>query len=266
MSGGSHCLVEGPNLVAVWSVCVVTLLLATSSGPWLAKLPLLKNVYLLHFVLFVYLSVAVVLAVIVDHARIAIRQLAESTNAASTGRTSPWRRAFYSWSGALAGLMVAVVALAPPAAYVAKSIPMTVEAVVLPTWFRAVAPRLPGHPVILALPAPFTTTTPDVKWETPDGQRHLLADGWKQAALTWHALTGQDYSMVGTGGLGVGVSHDAGEDQGQNIITKVTFAYGSSPNVTSSDIVAVHRALSEWGVNMVVLPDQPELPSYDQVA
>ena len=162
--------------------------------------------------------------------------------------------------------MVAVVAIAPPAAYVAKSIPMTVEAVVLPTWFRAVAPRLPGHPVVLALPAPFTTTTPGVKWETPDGQHHLLASGWKQAALTWHALTGQRYSIVGTGGLGVGAKHDAGEDQGQNVITKVTFAYGSSPNVTSSDIVAVHRALSEWGVTMVVLPDQPELPSYDQVA
>ena len=40
---------------------VVTLLLATSSGPWLAKFPLLKNAYLLHFVLFVYLAVAVVL-------------------------------------------------------------------------------------------------------------------------------------------------------------------------------------------------------------
>ena len=35
--------------------------------------------YLLHFVLFVYLAVAVVLAVIVDHTRSAIRQLGEST-------------------------------------------------------------------------------------------------------------------------------------------------------------------------------------------
>ena len=93
-----------------------------------------------------------------------------------------------------------------------------------------------------------------------------MAIWWKQAALTWHALSGQDYSMVGTGGLGVGAKHDAGEDQGQNTITKVTFAYGSTPSVTSSDIVSVHRALSEWGVTTVVLPDQPELPSYDQVA
>ena len=72
--------------------------------------------------------------------------------------------------------MVAVVAIAPPAAYVAKSIPMTVEAVVLPTWFRAGGASVAGHPVVLALPAPFTTTTPGVKWETPDGEHHLLAE------------------------------------------------------------------------------------------
>ena len=120
--------------------------------------------------------------------------------------------------------------------------------------------------MVLALPAPFTATTPGATWETKGGQRYPLAEGWKQAALTWHALTGQRYSIVGTGGLGVGVKQPAGVDQGQNVITKVTFAYGSSPNVTSSDIVAVHRSLADWGVTMVVLPDQPELPSYNQVA
>ena len=245
---------------------VVTLLLATSSGAWLARFPLLKNAFPVHFVLFVYLAVAVVLALIMDHTRSAIRQLGERRNAASNGRTSRWWMAFYSWSAALAALLVAVVAMAPPAAYLAKSIPMTVEPIVLPTWFRAVAPRLPGHPVVLALPAPFTTTTPGVTWEAKGGHRYLQGISIKQGALTWHALTGQGYSLVGPGGLGVGAKHDAGEDQGQNVITKVTFAYGSSPNVTSSDIVAVHRALSEWGVTMVVLPDQPELPSYDQVA
>ncbi len=31
-------------------------------------------------------------------------------------------------------------------------------------------------------------------------------------------------------------------------------------------MVAVHRSLAEWGVTTVVLPDQPELPAYDQVA
>ena len=249
------------------ALSVVTLLLATSSGSWLAKFPLLKNAFPVHFVLFVYLAVAVVLAVIIDHTQSAIRQLGESRVAATNGHTSArWRRASYSCGGVLAALLVAVVAMAPPAAYLAKSIPMTVEPIVLPTWFRVVAPRLPGQPVILALPAPFTTISPGVTWEAQGGHRYLQSISIKQAALTWHALTGQGYSMVGSGGLGVGVEHNAGENQGQNIITRVTFAYGSSPSVTSSDIVAVHRALSEWGVTRVVLPDQPELPSYDQVA
>ena len=70
---------------------VVTLLLPTSSGPWLSRLPLLKNVFPLHFILFAYLTVAVVLAVIVDHTRSAIRQLGESANAASNEQKSPWQ-------------------------------------------------------------------------------------------------------------------------------------------------------------------------------
>ncbi len=244
---------------------VVTLLMATSSGTLIARLPLLKNAFPIHFVSLVYLTVGVVLAVVVDHSRSAFRNR-ESRSTGGSGSISGLRAHLSSWSGTLAGIAVAIIAIAPTAAYVAQSIPMTTEAVVLPTWFHAVAPRLPGRSVVLALPAPFTTTTPGITWEARDGKRYLQAISMKQAALTWHALTGQEYSTVGAGGLGVGVKHDTGEDQGQNIITKVTFAYGSSPDVTSSDIAAVHRALSDWGVTRVVLPDQPELPSYDQVA
>ena len=193
MPGRAHCLVEGPTLVAVWSSVrrhasprhVVGSLAREASVPKERVPPSLRS-----------------FCVSVSCSRPGSHHRPHSVSDSSTwrecerglrlGRTSPRRRAFYSWGGALAGLMVAVVAIAPPAAYVAKSIPMTVEPVVLPTWFRAVAPQLPGHPVVLALPAPFTTTTPGVKWETPDGQRHLLAGGWKQAALTWHALSGQE--------------------------------------------------------------------------
>ena len=114
---------------------LVTLLLATSSGPWLAKFPLLKNVYLVHFVAFVYLAVAIVLAVIIDHTRSAIRQLGGARDTVSNGRTSRWRGAIYPWSGALAALLVAVVAIAPTAVYLAKTIPMTVEAVSVPIGF-----------------------------------------------------------------------------------------------------------------------------------
>ena len=172
MPGRTHCLVEGPDLV------VVRRFVSRHAAPchiirsFASKLPLLKNVYLLHFVVFVYLAVAIVLAVIVDHTRSAIRQLGESTeHGFEWACISGGGERFTRGVGALAALLVAVVAMAPTAAYLAKTIPMTVEAVSVPTWFRAVAPRLPGRPVVLALPAPFTTTTPGATWETKGGQR-----------------------------------------------------------------------------------------------
>jgi len=46
----------------------------------------------------------------------------------------------------------------------------------------------------------------------------------------------------------------------------VTFAYAGPPVVTAGDLAAVRRALQGWRVDTVVLPDQPDLPEYDQVA
>jgi hypothetical protein len=246
---------------------VVTLILATSSGPFLEVFPFLNDIEPLHFVLFAYLTVAVVLGVVVDHTRTAICQTGSHGSSRTTDESSStWRKPSHRWAGTLVALIVAALALVSPAVFLARTIPITVEPIVLPTWFRTVAPRLQGHPVVLALPAPFGVTKAGLTWRSDNGKRYSLAIGWKQAALTWQALGGQRYSMIGAGGLGAGVSHRAGENQGQNVITEVTFAYGSRPTVTSADIVAVHRSLSEWGVTTVVLPDQPELPTYDQVA
>ncbi len=248
-------------------LALATFLLAMASGPFLAALPFVDDIEPLHFVLFAYLTVAVVLGVVVDRVRVSVNwRVGVGASTArpgpSTGRGKPSAR----WAGALVALVVAAVAIVFPGVSLAKTIPLTVQPVVLPTWFRTVAPRLPGHPVVLALPAPFTVTKPGLAWRADNGHRYPFAIGWKQAALTWQALGGQRTSIVGSGGLGAGLHHRAGENQGQTVITEVTFAYGSMPVVTSSDIAAVHRALSEWGVTMVVLPDQPELPAYDQVA
>ncbi len=180
-------------------------------------------------------------------------------------RPSSWAPSSH-WIGALGGLAVAAVAIVPPAAYLAQGIPVTVTPIVLPSWFRTVAPKLNGHPVVLVLPAPFTTTKPDLTWRGENGQKYPLSISGKESAMTWAALSGQRFSMVGGGGLDAGVKHRAGENQGQNVITQVTFAYGSRPNVSRSDIEAVHRALSEWMVTTVVLPDQSDLPAYDRVA
>jgi hypothetical protein len=246
---------------------LISLFLATSSGSLLVAFPLLNQIVPLHFVLLTYLTVAVMLGVVVDRTRNALLQAwGQGSRRTTDEHSSRWRKPLYWWTGAFAGLMVAALAMVPPAAYLAKGIPITVEPVVLPTWFRTVAPQLRGHPVVLALPAPFTVAKAGLIWQADDGQSYSLTISGKESAMTWQALGGQRYSMVGPGGLGAGVSRRAGENQGQNVITQVTFAYGSRPNVNSADIAAVHRALSDWGVTTVVLPDQPELPPYEQVA
>ncbi len=247
------------------ALALASLLLATSSGSSLASLPVVKNIVPLHFVLFAYLSLAVVLGVIVDHTQNAVaKSLTLRMRRSPEGPET--RGTLAQWVGALAGVAVAAIAIVPPAAYLAQGFPITVERVVLPTWFQTVAPRLEGHRVVLALPAPFTTATPGLTWETKNGEKYALNISGKEAAMTWQALSGQRFSMVGPGGLGTGVQHLPGENRGQDVITQVTFAYGPAPKLTRSDFAAVQRALSEWGVTTVVLPDQPKLPPYDQVA
>lgn len=243
-----------------------TVFLGSASGPGLAVLPFLKNAQPLHFVAFLYLTIGVLLGVIVDRTRTAVADRGRTDANKATPDHASRRGRLRALSGTVAGLTVAAVAIVSPAAYLAETTPMTVEPVVVPTWFRTVAPSVQGHPVVLALPAPFTVTTSGLKWEAANGIRYLYASGWKQAALAWQALGGQRTSIVGSGDLGAGLNHLQGENVGQTVISEVTFAYRILPVVTSADFAAVHRALSDWGVTTVVLPDQPELPAYDQVA
>ena len=247
--------------LAIFSLFLVT------SGPWLGSSPVLKDIVPLHFVLFAYLAVAVLLGVIVDNTRTAVNASSgQGAGRSASTRSEQWKYLSRRWPGAVSGLIVAAVAIAPPAAYVALGIPFTVEPIVLPTWFRTVAPHLSGHPVVLVLPAPFSATKSKLKWTDASGRSYSLAISGKQAAMTWQALSGQRFSMVGSGGLGAGTVRNRVENEGQNVISQVTFAYGAPPVVTSNDFAAVHRALLGWKVTTVVLPDQPELPQYDQVA
>jgi hypothetical protein len=248
-------------------LAVISMFLVTSSGPLLGSLPVLENVVPSHYVLFAYFAVAVLLGVIVDNTRTAIdnlseRSVGEPSAAGPSDRRTPRRR----WTGAAGGLGVAFVALFPPAAYVSQGIPFTVQPIVLPTWFRTVAPHLAGHPVVLVLPAPLSATTSKLKWTDANGRTYPLIFSGKQAAMTWQALGGQRFSMVGSGGLGAGTVRSRAGNAGQNVISRVTFAYGAPPVVSSGDVEAVRRALRGWHVDTVVLPDQPELPEYDQVA
>jgi hypothetical protein len=209
--------------------------------PWqlFSGLPQLENIIPSRFVLITYLAVAAMLGLIVDHVFVAVRGQRGAKRAHATER----RRRHSSWAAA-AGLVVVAVAVVPPAAYLAQSTPITVQPVVLPTWFRIIAPHLRGHPVLLVFPVTFSVI---------------------ETSMAWQAVSGMPYSMVGGGGPG-GVIQRAGKERpGQAAIGNVSFSF-IGHTVTTDDMAAASRAIDDWGVTMVVLPDQPGLPAYDQVS
>jgi hypothetical protein len=145
------------------------------------------------------------------------------------------------WTSAAAGLAVAAIAVIPPAVYLAQDIPVKAGPVVLPTWFRTVAPHLVGHQVVLAFPAPLSTL---------------------QGAMSWQAVDQMHFSIVGGGGPGL---VRAGPEQaGQSIIGTASFSF-LGETFKQGDIQSVRQALHGWGVTTVVIPDEPALPSYDQI-
>ena len=153
-------------------------------------------------------------------------------------------------------MAVAAIAIVPPASYLAQGIPITTQPVDLPTWFRTVAPHLQGHQVLLVLPAPFLS---------PDN------------AMTWQAVSGMHFSMVGEGGPAGILQRVVKEQSGAAVISDLSVPAGApEPNgaletirvdntIKPEYILAVRQALEEWRVTMVVIPDQRNLPGYDQM-
>ncbi len=215
------------------AVVTAVLSLGAKAGqplPWhaFASLPLLQNVTPSRFVLFTVLAVAAMLGIVVDHCHDAV-----------VARGRRWRA-----PALVAGAAVAAVALVPVGTYVGRSLPIATQPVVVPTWFRTVSPHVAADQVVLVLPAPFAIT---------------------QSAMTWQALDGMQYSMVGQGGPG-GVLARAGADgPGQAAIVDTTFHFGPVPRLAAQDVVSVRAALRAWGTTMIVVPDQPALPDYERI-
>jgi hypothetical protein len=213
--------------------------------PWqaLQNLPLLENVVPYRLVLVTYLAVAVMLGLIVEHVYVSVNRLRRSAPRAGAERTSPWTR-LPAWTGAGAAAVVAVIALVQPASYLAQTIPMTTVPVAVPTWFTAVAPHLPRHQVLLIIPAPFTSF---------------------DNSMTWQALDKMDFSMVGEGGPGGMLVETGTELKGAQVIAKVSSQTPRARTLSADGVAQVRQALHDWRVTMVVLPDQPGLPAYDQI-
>ena len=149
----------------------------TAPLPWnvLQNLPLLQNVIPYRFISITYLSVAVMLGLIVDHAYVTAMRRRQSDDH-GTRDWPTWRASF---EAAVVGLVVACIALAEPAIYLSQNIPVTAVNTTIPTWFQTVAPHLKGHQVVLALPAPSSAS-------------QALAG---TSTMVWQAINGMNFSM-----------------------------------------------------------------------
>lgn len=231
------------------SIVSVLLSLGVVKGvflPWqlLAHSPVFENIVPYRFVLITYLAVAIMLGIIVDHTYQAVGRQRESIRHDSQDQPAPpVRSRLPRWSSAAAGIIVAAVALVPPVTYLAQTVPVTTQPVAVPIWFKTVAPNLKGHQVLYAVTS-FRE--------------------WAHNPLLWQAVNHMHYSGANAGGPGGQLVRAGKERPGATVIANVT-STGSLGGVTTKDIQAVRSALKDWEVTMVVMPDQPSLPTYDQI-
>lgn len=220
------------------------------------RLPLMENVIPSRFLIVTYLAVAVMLAVIVDHTYRDVNRMRSTGTGlwrnrspdgpvqdAATGDTRPLAVRGWRSVGAWAGVGVAAVALLPIAVYDAPGIPLTSTPVALPQWYRTVATHLPPGQVVLSFPVPFL---------------------YLQSAMTWQAVDGMRYAMVGGGGPGTIPERAGKELAGQTELGDISVSTGPQV-ITAQQITATRQAFDGWGVTMVVVPDPTHLPVYEQV-
>jgi hypothetical protein len=206
------------------------------------RFPLMENVIPSRFLLVTYFAVAVMLALIIDHAHADVRQW-WATNSGGEHRPVGGGNRVGGRVAAIVGIGIALIAIGPIAAYYSAGLPFTTRAVVLPTWYRTVAPTIPDHQVLLSFPVPFDLA---------------------QSAMTWQAVNGMHYSMVGGGGPDSILKRAGPERAGQTIIGNYSISAGPS-DATPEEVTAVRHALDGWGVTMIVVPDQSGLPLYERV-
>lgn len=203
------------------------------------RFPLMENIIPSRFLVITYLTASVILGLILDHTYSAMERWKQTSQRFSERGTGGGRWAV----GAILAVALAAVALVPIAWYYSSGVPFTTQAVVVPAWFRTVAPHLRGHQVILAFPVPFDLY---------------------QSAMTWQAEDDMSFAMVGGGGPG-SIPQRAGKElAGQTYIGNLSIA-GGPQAITRQEILAVRQALDGWGVTTVVVPDPAPLPIYERL-
>jgi hypothetical protein len=186
------------------------------------RIPVVENVIEQRFMAVGFLAAAVVLAVVLERVH----------------------RALPNWWGALGALAVAAVALVPMATIFGERLPFAMQPVVLPKWYREVAPTLPPGRVLLSYPAPFSGL---------------------QDAMAWQAVNRVSYSQAGGGGPQGVVARAGSAKAGFDVLSHLDFGVGlPEPGGTPAQFAAVRHALAVWGVTTVVIATNPAAPRVEQ--
>jgi hypothetical protein len=183
-------------------------------------------------------------ALIVDHSRSGalewLRRGREALPAAAAprrGRVSP------RWGAGAAALAVTLAALGPVVAVLAPNLPLTVQPVTVPHWFESAARHLPPGEVLLTYP---------------------FASADSQTAIPWQAIGGMHFQMVGGGGPAGTVARAGRNKTAFNVLSTASVALGPAPSPTLANLEAVRVAMRNWGVSMVVVPDDTGLATFQK--
>jgi len=231
------------------SVGLLSVLLSLSAGlndfwvPWrvLRHLPEVQNIVPDRFMVITVLCASVMLGIAVD----ATRRWVTVTPGIRSGRPdrnaapSAGRRA----AAGGAALVVTLIALVPIANSYVGRLPLTVGPMVVPEWFRTVAPHLPPGQVVLTYPSSF---------------------GGFLTSLTEQVDNGLSYDTVEGGGPSEVPSRLGPEASGAAALGDAALALDPAATYTPATATAVREALLGWGVTRVVVPDPSGLPSYEQ--
>jgi hypothetical protein len=207
--------------------------------------PILQDIVAQRYVAPTVFCVAAMLGLTVDHVHAFAARWATSRSTPSErpGEREPITSAG-RWSGAVAALLISTLALLPPLVYLSQTLPMTAVSVAVPDWFREVGPGMSGHNVVLVLPSPYS----------------------KESPMAWQATDEMSYDIVGGAGPG-----ESGARIGKELpayLVLDTYTKGPMTSIqatTTQQITQVRNGLDGWGVTTVVVPDQPQLPEYDQI-
>jgi hypothetical protein len=235
---------------AVMLVILDALSLGAADGPWwlFRHVPIVDNVAPERISCIADLFAAAMLGIIVDRAHRSGWTLAGRGRGRSMPAPTPSERPVGIGSripgaGTVVAVGLALVAIIPIAWQ--YDVPLTTRPVAVPTWFTTVGTRLPPSQVVLTYP---------------------YAASGLQAPMTWQAVAGLRFSLVGGGGI-TPTPPDrptpAQRVEAKAAIDLATLSYGylPLPTGTETELDDLRQALHDWGVTKIVAPSEAGTPA-----